>query len=259
MNKKIVILSALFLVACQTTSDIQLDAQPELDVSTSKAVAVANSSLSTDERLREAFRQLELGDTDQARAEIDAYLIEKPKGRVANDLLKQIDLPSNEYYPDESFEVTLESGQTLSTLAEEYLGTAYQFYALAKYNNIDKPGDLDVGQIIRIPLTDHARQTLSNPVSSENQVLSEESVEGLDTAFDEALTSEENDVVSNEQESAELIDEYYKQASIAFRRQELDKAIALWDKVLLLDPEHQHAITGRLQALELKRKLSNLQ
>lgn len=254
MSKILIVLAGLVLVACQSMDAGQT--QVDTDQTQSDMAApefVANPALSTDERLREAFEQLEVGQPGQARAELEAYLVERPKGKVASDLVRQIDLPADQYYPQNSFDVTLESGESLSTLAQKYLGTAYQFYALAKYNGLDKPKDLKAGQVIRIPLTDFAQQVLANP-----QVVETESA--VTETGDAPADKDENTGLTEapEMAKAEQADDYYKQASIAFRRQELDKAIALWDKVLEIDPEHQHAIAGRLQAIELKKKLSNL-
>jgi lipoprotein NlpI len=45
---------------------------------------------------------------------------------------------------------------------------------------------------------------------------------------------------------------------IAFQRQDLDGAIAAWDKVLALDPDHKDAQLNRAQALKLKENLKKL-
>lgn len=255
INKKLIMLASLFLVACQTTDNqqSQVDAAPELQEVAAPRF-VANPDLTTDERLREAFHQLEMGGAGQARAELEAYLVDRPEGKVATDLMQQIDLPAEQYYPENSFDVVLQSGESLSTLAQKYLGTAYQFYALAKYNEIAKPKDLNAGQVIRIPRTEFARQVLANPQAVESKTVP------LETDDELLVESEHLKLVEESQDAkAKLADDYHKQASIAFRRQELDKAIELWDKVLEIDPEHQYAITSRLQAVELRKKLSNLQ
>ncbi|MBQ0780909.1 MAG: LysM peptidoglycan-binding domain-containing protein [Thalassolituus oleivorans] len=258
MSRKLLILTVLFLVGCQGAGTIESAPETNVAQQTATPQFIADPTLSTDERLREVFHQLELGEVGQAEAELDAYLVEKPEGKVAADLKRQIDLGSSEYYPAESFDVTLMSGQSLSTLAQKYLGTAYQFYALAKYNGIARPNDLKAGQVVRIPLTDFARQALENLRAVETEPVQvsdvESDIEGTaDTAVAEELP------VLEVQDLEATADEYHKQASMAFRRQELDQAIALWDKVLEIDPSHQHAMSGRLQAMELRKKLLDLQ
>ncbi|RMF04416.1 MAG: hypothetical protein D6773_06470 [Alphaproteobacteria bacterium] len=56
----------------------------------------------------------------------------------------------------------------------------------------------------------------------------------------------------------ELADKYHRQASAAYRRQQLDEAIAIWDHVLEIDPDHNNAQVLRAQAMELKDRLSKL-
>ncbi|MEH6542851.1 MAG: LysM peptidoglycan-binding domain-containing protein [Porticoccaceae bacterium] len=262
MSRKLLILTGLFLVGCQGAGTIESEPETNVTQPSSPVTAqfIADPTLSTDERLREVFRQLELGEVGQAEAELDAYLVEKPGGKVAADLKRQINLGPNQYYPAESVDVILRSGESLSTLAQKYLGTAYQFYALAKYNGIAKANDLKAGQVVRIPLTDFARQALKNP-----QAVEAEPVQISDIESDIDIEGTADNAVAEElpvlevQDLEATADEYHKQASMAFRRQELDQAIALWDKVLEIDPSHQHAMSGRLQAMELRKKLSDLQ
>jgi tetratricopeptide (TPR) repeat protein len=56
-----------------------------------------------------------------------------------------------------------------------------------------------------------------------------------------------------------LIDHYYAEGTAAFARQDLDKAIAAWDRVLQLDPDHQNARLKRQQALDLRDKLKRFE
>jgi hypothetical protein len=52
--------------------------------------------------------------------------------------------------------------------------------------------------------------------------------------------------------------ELHRRALNAYRAQDLGGAIALWDRVLVLDPEHENARLYRAQALELQGKLRRL-
>jgi tetratricopeptide (TPR) repeat protein len=58
--------------------------------------------------------------------------------------------------------------------------------------------------------------------------------------------------------SRKIADKAYKDGMIAFQRQDLDGAIAAWDKVLALDPDHKDAQLNRAQALKLKENLKKL-
>jgi Tfp pilus assembly protein PilF len=53
-------------------------------------------------------------------------------------------------------------------------------------------------------------------------------------------------------------DVYYRNGVQAFQRQDLDGAIAAWDKALTFDPNHKNAQLQRAQAIELKQNLQKL-
>ena len=53
-------------------------------------------------------------------------------------------------------------------------------------------------------------------------------------------------------------DGYYRDGVAAFQRQDLDGAIALWDRALAVDPNHRNAQLNRAQAIELKQNLQRL-
>ena len=56
----------------------------------------------------------------------------------------------------------------------------------------------------------------------------------------------------------ELTDKYHREASSAFRRQDLDEAIDKWNIVLQIDPDHASARAYLAQARELKDRLKNI-
>lgn len=118
---------------------------------------VAEPGLKPQQRIERAIKHLEKGDAGQAKAELEAYLAVVPSSKVAQDLLRQIDVPSSEYYPAASRDITLGAGDSFSVLAQKYLGSYYQFYALAKYNGVAVPRDVSAGRKIHIPLTPPAR------------------------------------------------------------------------------------------------------
>jgi tetratricopeptide (TPR) repeat protein len=53
-------------------------------------------------------------------------------------------------------------------------------------------------------------------------------------------------------------DIYYRIGVAAFQKQDLDRAIAAWDKTLTIDPDHKNAQLNRSQATELKQNLQRL-
>lgn len=56
-----------------------------------------------------------------------------------------------------------------------------------------------------------------------------------------------------------LVLDYHEAAIVQYRNQQLDEALALWDKALALDPQFAPAQGYRTRALELKRRLRDLE
>ena len=54
---------------------------------------------------------------------------------------------------------------------------------------------------------------------------------------------------------SQLLDSYHERAVVLYRDQQLDKAIALWNRVLAIAPDYEPAIAYRARALELKQRL----
>jgi len=105
------------------------------------------------ERFQVAINALQQGDAPRAAVELRAYLAEVPNSTPARNLLAQIETPIEMLYPAESFNVQLQQSETLSSLAGIYLGDVLGFYGLARYNGIENPSRVALGQTIRIPRT----------------------------------------------------------------------------------------------------------
>lgn len=380
-------LSATFLVAglilsgCGASggSSAGKDTTPEVNKTNdtvNKQSYVAEVGLTPRQRFSKALEKLENGEEGQALAELNAYLISVPNSNSARNLIAQISTESSQYFPAENFIVNLKSGASLSTLAKKYLGSALKFYALAKYNNIANPSRVNIGQEIKIPLTQLAisQREKDNALALEapsleneetdlamaEEVDSVDAVEDIEEPIEPLLTEvipiapvetaesafsdlqeliEEQDYAAaiekvailrnfgqfnkesrelaiatytgraqeiaetdnilaanyytkagqlnlqkeasfaafenfkmatdlddqNDQSMEEMLvlqkeiaDKYHREASSAFRRQELDLAIQKWDMVLKVNPDHSSAKLYRAQALELKEKLYNI-
>lgn len=377
-------LSATFLVAglilsgCGASggSSTGRNASPESNIkngAVNKQSYTAELGLTPRQRFSKALEKLENGEDGQALAELNAYLIAVPRSNSARNLIAQISTDSSQYFPSEHFKVNLTSGVSLSTLANKYLGSALKFYALAKYNNISNPSRVNIGQEIKIPLTQLARSqrdkynslALEVPEKEHEKSVVEQVITQVNSAVDDNVddvvevsepvlavipTAEStvNDIqvlIQNENYTAaiekmatlkafgklnkvsrelaittyvgrakelaatdnilastyyseagklnlletksfsafenfkmatdldsqneqamedmlvlqkEISDKFHREASSAFRRQELDLAIEKWDMVLKVDPDHSSAKLYRAQALELKEKLANI-
>lgn len=56
----------------------------------------------------------------------------------------------------------------------------------------------------------------------------------------------------------QLTDSYHRSAMQLFRKQELDEAIAFWNKILALNPNHPLAPGYKARALEMKQQLQKI-
>ena len=236
---------------------------------------VSKDGLTPSARFSEVLLLLEEGRPAAARIELLEYLEVKPGSAVAQDILVQIDTPAGEYFPEDFHVVELKSGQSLSTLSKTYLGSVYQFHALAKYNAIAQPSRTKVGQKIRIPLTVVAREALraqareSEIVPATADVVPPKQSPGPESGealAPKAAASKNLDAVVpsgavpalSAKQKADQADSLHREALNAYRAQDLDKAIGLWDQLLELAPDYESASIYRSQAVELRNKLTKL-
>ena len=367
MKNGLMLAVLLVLAGCQSflTEDPPLRNEPEAIVLTPEP------GLTDQQRLRKAIALLSKGDAGQAEVELQAYLDHVKKSRVARILLEQIQTPVEDYFPAEFVAIMLSNGESLSTIAKQYLGDALQFYALAQYNNIENPGKTTIGQVIHVPLTDKTKAFLDFKINKGMDTSSTAQDRQADGEFKDQLTDDELQDASSAEELIEVIEPvaitsieqvrpllsakryqeavsaferlettqvlndndkrsliaayrtsaaelalanpvlastyyqragnliantgnkelalamfkfskqlnenngasanryarlkleltntYHRDASLAFRRQELTKAIELWEKVLRIDPGHEHAAKKILQAQKLKENLLRLE
>lgn len=76
-------------------------------------------------------------------------------------------------------------------------------------------------------------------------------------SFQEALKfnpSHKKAMKQSESMKPDIVDKLYKKGIVAFRRQELDAAIAAWDQVLSIEPKHDLAKRNMERAMDLKKK-----
>jgi tetratricopeptide (TPR) repeat protein len=300
LARSILIAVALALTACETAPDARKPASPML----AEPVYEPEPGLTPRERLLRALERLEEGDAERARVEVIAYLERVPRSAIAQDLLLQIDTDPAVYYPPSYQEVILQAGQSLSNVAKNYLGSAYEFYALARYNDIQRPKRVVPGQIVKVPLTPEAVEAFEREIGAgeEPEVDGSTAVEVL--ADDDTVSEEldEADVadslpapaqpaekempgmpveeevdavvdvsaptpmdVSATEEAVEPkqpaidADALHREAINAYRSQDLDRAIELWDEILAAEPGYESARLYRSQAIALKERLQRLQ
>jgi nucleoid-associated protein YgaU/mono/diheme cytochrome c family protein len=109
--------------------------------------------LSRSKRFQKIILLLGNGDARQAKIDLEAYLKDFQDSDKASLLLLQINNNPFDLFEagNKHFEYMVQPNETLSTIAKRFLGDLYLFYALARYNGIDSPNKVKVGQIIKIP------------------------------------------------------------------------------------------------------------
>ena len=190
----------------------------------------------------------------------------------------------------------MQRDDSLSKLAQQYLGDRFRFYILAKYNDMANPSRLAAGQVIRIPgrapsappptaapakpapapseaaepapapaapAVAEPAPAATSPVASllqkGRQLESTGDLPGAYGAFSEAVAlapGNRDAVLQRDAAKAALVRSYDREATQAFQRQNLDLAIAKWDELLKLDPSNQKAKLERQRALDLKKQLA---
>ena len=251
-----------------------------VDQSAAPTVADGRSGRTGEEthELRQAIDLLQDGNLKQGRAGLVSVLKRNPANQTARSLLRQIDTDPKALLGEEYTLYTVRPGDTLGELADRLLGDAVSFLALARYNDIQRPKVLHVGQTLKIPVT---QGRVAKPTAPAEQPAVEAAVEpAMAPAVvwkptmepDEAPTQVDADAASGESSAAPeagaatasaadaaRIAEYHQAAVVHFRNQELEEAIALWDRVLALDPGFEPAWGYRMRAQELKRRVEALE
>jgi len=202
---------------------------------------------STAEQFQHALELLQQGNAQGADAELHTYLKSVPESTAASYLISQIETPLAKLFPPGSFSVRLAKNDTLSSLARAYLGNSLAFYGLARFNAITVPSKVGEGQSIRIPKTLEAMQARARATAT------------VAVSQPPAVIATPSDAVANSAATQHKIaNEYYQKGLLAFQHQDLNAAIADWDKTLAIDPNFANAQLNRAQAIRLKNNLAKL-
>ena len=233
----IIVLLVGSLAACST---IRNSLQPAAPTVTAPTDAGSRAAL-----FQRALDLLQNGDAKGADVALHAYLKDVPDSKAAAFLVAQIEKPLSDLFPSDSFTIKLSRNDSLSSLAKTYLGDSLSFYGLARYNDIPVPGKVSEGQSLRIPRTAESLQALAR-------------ITAAAAATAPAAVATVSKSPKPVDTSRKLADVYYERGLVAFQHQDLNTAIADWDKVLAIDPDHKDAQLSRAQAVRLKNNLAKL-
>ena len=155
---RLVLLAVLtaFLSGCaqlQGLFDPEAEATEDVVAATDEAPSDPLAREEQDERLKiaEIVQLLQGGEMDRARSALDRILADDPGNPAARGLREQLSGDPQATLGEAYFVHTVEPGDSLGGLAREHLGDATRFVILARYNDIERPDRLLVGQRLRIP------------------------------------------------------------------------------------------------------------
>ncbi|HEU4671083.1 MAG TPA: LysM domain-containing protein [Dyella sp.] len=221
-------------------------------------------------------QQLQHGHYEDGQRYLQRYLQAHPDDRAAEALLRQLTDDPRQRLGPPAQEHVVQPGESFSTLARRYLGDASQFLILARYNDSNDPSRLWAGEKVRLPKTragaavgSTPAKAASAPAEDRSLALQRESLSllragretqalaKLDSALaaDPKLASDRGDAQALRQQ---LVSTCHERAIVLYRDQKLAPAIALWDRVLEIEPDYEPAIAYRARALELQRRLKQL-
>jgi hypothetical protein len=149
---------ALVLSACAATTP-----RPPAAPTVAPGVAPA-------ERLSQAIELLDQGQAAAARAELQAILAARPDDARAGRLMREIDDDPRVLLGSRSYPYTVRPGESMSALADRFLGDSLMFYALARYNGIAAPADLTAGRVLMIPGVPRRAPVAAPPVTQPQPV-----------------------------------------------------------------------------------------
>ena len=103
------------------------------------------------ERAQRAIQLPGEGKEAPAMVELEAIIAEKPQNTIALKLRDQIQKDPDELLGESHQTYTVKEGETTSSLAGRFLGDPLLFYAFSRYNNLEAPNRLMVGQVLKLP------------------------------------------------------------------------------------------------------------
>ena len=215
---------------------------------------------------------LQEGEETAAHALVLDRLDEAPDDERAQGLREQIEEPPEEVLGADYFIHEVESGESLVMLTDRYLDDPDRFYILARYNELDEPRRLGVGQELRIPERyaeapeegdpeAEAEREVARALERAEAALEAEDTRAAKAAFQDVLAVDaEHEEAEQEVERLreEVVGDMHREAVLLYRNEELEEAIELWDEALEIDPDFDRARDYRGRAEELQLRLENV-
>lgn len=204
-----------------------------------------------------AVEMLEVGHEEQALAEIQRALQADPANRLAQSLLRQIQTDPQVLLGREHFSYRVPPGESLSRIAGRFLNDVHLFYALARYNDIKVPRQLQGGQTIKVPgkapppaaapATSPPAAPVAAPAVAAPPAAPPHAT-GAAAAANGAASAAGRAAVAPAAAEA-IAAQHYRQGLALMAQQKPAEAIEAFDKVLEVEPQHANARLRRTQAV----------
>lgn len=186
-----------------------------------------------------AVELLEVGNEEQALAEIQRALQADPHNRLAQSLLKQVQTDPQVLLGRESFAYRVEPGESLSRIAGRFLKDVHLFYALARYNDIKVPRQVQGGQLIKVP---GKQPPPAAPVAAPAPAPAPAPVAA-------PAPAPKPPAVDTRPAVDVVVNNTYRRGLALLEQQKPDEAVPLFDQVLEREPAHANARLKRAQAM----------
>ncbi|MDH4274250.1 MAG: LysM peptidoglycan-binding domain-containing protein, partial [Gammaproteobacteria bacterium] len=163
------------------------------------------------------------------------------------------------------FDYEIKAGDSLSSVAKRFLGDPLRFHILAKYNAVDNPSRLSVGQRIKVPgeqrLVETAAAEPKEPKvrAPQTQLSSSQTLAKAKRLADEGKYSKAAELIENELENGELDDEapfqdalvtiYIKHSDVLRRENKVTAAQKVLQKAAILQPTNTK-VAAKLDAMK---------
>ncbi|NOX76556.1 MAG: LysM peptidoglycan-binding domain-containing protein [Gammaproteobacteria bacterium] len=239
------------------------------DKAVATKVAPAVPQRTPKQHITEAIKALQVGKVDKAKRELEAAIRQEPSNVTALNLLVQINTPASKYFAGKgSFRYKVKSGESLSTIAKKYLKEPLKFYILAKYNNIENPSKVKIGQSIRIPgvpeivkLPPKKKKTAATSTTDETKLrlaLARRLYESgkYQEAIDHLESLEDTGPYVSKRRDL-LVLTYAQYANVLTEKAELLEAEAVLEKAVSMEPKNRK-LKNQLARIRNQRKASTL-
>ena len=231
------------------------DVKPGIPAKTPAEMAKFDS-LSAREHVQNAVTALQYGQEANAKIDLEAALRQDPDNKTAKSLMSQIQADPVQYFGGpESFSYTVQSGDSLSTIARRFLDDPLKFHILAKFGGISDPSHLEPGQTIRVP-GKRPPEVAATPTAEELRV--QQAKRFYDTAkYQDAIELLESGGVESGEARDLLVLSYIKYADELAQKANLLEAQNILEKAVSIQPGNDK-LKRQLKQVERQREAARL-